>query len=310
MWRFVLISDPHLGVLENGAVAGRDLSASMPDVLRCLRSDLARLNPEFLLVMGDISCCSSRDAVFAARDLLDSLKVPYYPMGGDRDFLVEAARGWFLDAFQAQLPVRDTVYSFTHKGLHICVLDPWWQWPDETLCPFAENGEPAGGWAIPPHQFDWLEDDLNVHKDAPTVVAMHYPAVPAPARLHPERLPHEPALHNGVLLTEVLANHRQVKAVFSGHARLHYAVQENGLIHVVTGPLSEFPMEFREVHVYDDRLEIHTRGLSDQTFAAHMKAPRDDWPTGESADREAVIPLTVPDGEAAVQAAADSTTTK
>ncbi len=105
----------------------------------------------------------------AARDYMESLGVPYYPMGGNHDFVLPESRDWFLEAFAHRLPKQDTVYSFTHKGLHFCVLDPWWVWGDDSLCPASEasvrenldvslNG---ARWAVPPHQFAWLEADLK-----------------------------------------------------------------------------------------------------------------------------------------------------
>ena len=82
MWRFVQISDQHLGSQIDGQWNNRFLCSMMPDVIRCLKRDLTGLQPEFILATGDLSSQQTRDAMFAARDLLDSLGFPYYPMGG------------------------------------------------------------------------------------------------------------------------------------------------------------------------------------------------------------------------------------
>ena len=103
MWRFVQISDPHLGSQTDGEWNNRFLYSMMPDVIRCLKRDLAGLQPDFILATGDLSSQQTRDAMFAARDLMDSLGFPYYHLGGNHDFLNAKTRSWFLEAFHAHL---------------------------------------------------------------------------------------------------------------------------------------------------------------------------------------------------------------
>lgn len=299
MWRFVQISDPHLGSLVDGEWNNRFLCTMMPDVVSCLRRDLARLKPDFLLVTGDISSQNTRDAMFAARDLVDSLGYPYYPMGGNHDFVLEESRQWFIEAFGAQLVDGDTVYSFTHKNLHGCVLDPWWQWSDGGLVPFSEktvnnniNTMTCGArWAVPPHQLAWLEEDLASHPALPTIVAVHYPAIPIPERMKRPGIKDAGHLSNGALLIELLQRHPQVKAIFAGHIHMHCIEHINGLTHVITGALPEYPIEYRDIQVYPGRIEIHTCPLSDASFATRSLIPGKEWTAGMNGDRQTTIPL-------------------
>ncbi|HPC16027.1 MAG TPA: metallophosphoesterase [Candidatus Hydrogenedentes bacterium] len=299
MWRFVHLTDTHLGSMVDGEWNNRFLCTMMPDVMRCLRRDLAKINPDFILVTGDIASHHSRDAVFAARDLLDSLGFPYYPMGGNHDFLSERMREWFLDAFHARLPGGDTVYSFTHKNLHFCVLDPWWKWRDDSLCPVAEASlHDAGGismhgarWAMPPHELAWLENDLAEHAAGPVVIATHYPAIGIPRRLRRAGLCDAGHLDNGEILLDICRRHPHVKAIFSGHVHMHIIESCDGLTHVVTGSMPEFPCEYRDVHVYDNRIEIHTCALSNTSFANRSLIPGHDYTAGMPQDRRATISL-------------------
>lgn len=298
-WRFVQLSDPHLGSQLDGRWNNNFICTMMPDVIRCLRRDLARLKPDFILATGDLASDRTIDAVYAARDLLDSLGFPYYPMGGNHDFSSEETRAWFLDAFQHRLPVKDTVYSFTHKNLHFCVLDPWWVWEDGSLFPASEpqiaavqNRTLKGArWAVPPHQLAWLEDDLSAHSSIATVVSVHYPAVPIPTRLKRPGMQDGGFLQNGALLVDVLRKYPQVRVVITGHVHMHFIENLGGLLHVTTGALPEYPTEYRDFHVYDDRIEVHTCGLSDSSFAARSLIPGNEWTSGEPQDRTAVIPL-------------------
>jgi 3',5'-cyclic AMP phosphodiesterase CpdA len=271
----------------------------MPDVMNCLRKDLARLRPDFILATGDVASRQTRDAMFAARDLMDSLGFPYYPMGGNHDFVLDESRDWFLEAFQAHLPVRDTVYSFTHKNLHFCVLDPWWMWSDGTLCPQSEGGVIAKidktvvgmRWAVPPHQFAWLEDDLSHNDETPTIIATHYPSVSIPKRLIRPGLKDAGCLENGSLLMDLLGRFPQVKAVFAGHVHMHFIEEVNGITCVTTGALPEFPTEYRDIQVYEDRMEVSTCGLSDPSFAGRSLIPGKDFTAGDPCDRAVTIAL-------------------
>jgi 3',5'-cyclic AMP phosphodiesterase CpdA len=299
MWRFIQISDPHLGSQLDGVWNNGFLCSMMPDVMRCLKRDLADRSIDFILVTGDIASNKSSDAVFAARDLLDSLGYPYFPMGGNHDFVIEESRQWFLEAFHAHLPEKSTFYSFTHKNLHLCVLDPWWKWSDGTLSEVSEETVAArqhldltgARWAVPPHQLEWLAEDLKKHRELATIVTTHFPAVPIPKRLHHPGMRDGGCLDNGSELTQLLREFPQVKAIFSGHAHVHYIESNNGLTHVTTGALPEYPTEYREVQVFDDRLEVTTKGLSDTSFAARSLIPGNGWTAGEAQDRSTTIAL-------------------
>ena len=300
MWRFVQVTDPHLGSLTDGVWNNGFLCTMMPDVMLCLRRDLAELHPDFILATGDIASEQTRDAMFAARDLMDSLHVPYYPMGGNHDFVVENSREWFLEAFHAHLPVKRTYYSFDHKNLHFCVLDPWWLWSDDTLSEVSERAVAeklskdlkGARWILPPHQMKWLEEDLAANSNTPTIIATHYPALPVPERMQRPGYRDSGSLENGDLLFDLLGHHHQVKAIFSGHVHMNVIEQRNGITHLCTSALPEYPTEYRDVHVYDDRLEVFTRGLSDTSFAARSLIPGNEWTSGEPQDRTCTIPLT------------------
>jgi 3',5'-cyclic AMP phosphodiesterase CpdA len=289
VWKFVQISDPHFAAQSDGCGSNLLIHSQVPDILACLREDLQSIDPDFILATGDLAAYDSRDAIYAARDMLDSIGIRYYPIGGNQDFQGPRSRAWFIEAHHAHLPVPETVYSFNHKNLHIAVLDPWWIWKDGTLCPHREEANSGFKWAIPPHQFDWLKEDLKAHRSMPTIVAMHYPAVPIPERLQWERMLKRECLENGALLCGFLRNYPQVVAVLTGHAHMHYVVQDSRVAHVTTASLSEYPIEYRIVEVDDDRLTIRTQGLSDQTFAARSLLPEGEGSAGHNCDRDFVL---------------------
>jgi 3',5'-cyclic AMP phosphodiesterase CpdA len=298
MWRFAHLTDTHLGSVTDGEWNNRFLCTMMPDVMACLKRDLAKLNPDFVLVTGDIASHYGRDSFFAARDFLDAFEIPYYPVGGNHDFLLEDCRGWFNEAFGDRMPGSDTVYSFTHKNLHFCILDPWWMWTDGSLAPHSEPvpGQPqkiafGGRWAVPAHQLAWLNDDLAQNSNMPAVIAVHYPAIPIPRRLWREGMRDAGHLENGDAICEIAANYPQVKVVLSGHVHMNFIERVNGLTHIVTGSMPEFPTEYRDIVVEDDRLIVNTCPLSDASFAAMSLIEGKEWTAGQPNDRTAVISL-------------------
>ena len=299
MWRFVHVSDPHLASTRDGVWNNQFLCSMMSDVMACLRHDLTQVDPDFLLVTGDIVSHRSRDSVIEARDALDGLGVPYYPMGGNHDYYNMESRGWFLEAYDSHLPTPNTVYSFVHKNLRFCVLDPWWVWQDNSLMPFPdpeiEEQQDTDlrnmRWALPPEQFVWLESVLNAHPTMATCLAVHYPVLDIPDRLRQPEYKNAGALENGDLLLNVLSKYPQVKAIFCGHLHTNVITRRNGIAQITTSALPEYPVEYREVRVYEDRMEIHTHGLSDPAFAARSRVPGHEFTRGEEEDRTAVIPF-------------------
>lgn len=299
MWRFAHITDPHLSSTRNGIWNNRFLCSIMPEVMACLRNDIARLAPDFLLITGDIVSHRSREAVFKARDALDMLGHPYYPALGNHDTYNMAARAWFLEAYESRLPTANTVYTFVHKSLRFCILDPWWVWGDGSLMPtpepkVAEQQETElrdARWALPPEQFVWLESVLKAYPQQPTCIALHYPALPVPTRLQHPGYQHAGALENGELLMNVVSDFPQVRAMFSGHVHTNSVTTFNGVTHITTSALPEYPVEFREVLVYTDRMEVKTRGLSDPSFAERTRIPGHEYTAGTDEDRDVVIPL-------------------
>ena len=299
MWRFVQITDPHLGSVTDGRWNNGFLCTMMPDVMRCLRRDLREIKPEFILATGDLASRPTRDAVFAARDLMDWLGHPYYPMGGNHDFVAEKSRDWFREAYHAHLPNGRTYYSFSHNGLHFAVLDPLWVWSDGSQMPYpspktrliTEAGEQRGRWAVPIEQLAWLDADLGVHDAQPAIVVCHYPAIGIPERVARPNMADAGHLDNGDELITVFERHPNVRAMISGHLHMNIIEEVNGVMHVITASLPEYPVEYREMNVHDDRLEIMTRGLSDPSFAARSLIDANTWTAGEARDRSVTIPL-------------------
>ena len=299
MWRFVQLSDLHLASERDGEWNNRVLCSMMGDVMKCLSADLQALHPDFLLITGDVVSIQTREAMCTARGVLDKIGIPYYPLGGNHDFVLPESRAWFVEVFGNILPEPRSYYTFAHKGIRFCVMDPWWRWPDGSLRPDAPKlaidtmDECLKGlyWALPDEQMNWLEAILSRDGATPTVIAMHYPAMPAPARLRKPGFRDGGALENGPELMAMLARYPQARAVFTGHLHVNFIATSGSVTHVTTGAMPEYPVEYRVIEVHDDRMEVETRGLSDPSFALRSLIPGHEYTSGTPEDRAATIYL-------------------
>ncbi len=300
MWRFVQISDPHLGSYTDGRWNNAFVCTMMPDVMKCLRRDLRELKPDFILATGDLTGLPTRDATYGARDFLDWLGYPYYPMTGNHDSAEEHSRTWFCEAYGARLPGGTPRYSFLHENLRFVVFDASWAWRDGKLMPHSDAGTQLiqeddtdrAKWALTDEQLAWLDAELSRDSARPTIVSCHYPAIPIPERSRWPGMKDAGSLQNGAAVRAVLKKHPQVRAYFAGHLHMNIVEVVDGVTHVVTSSLPEYPCEYREVAVGNDRMIVTSRGLSDPSFAARSLLPGRGWTAGGLGDRSVAIELT------------------
>jgi len=79
--------------------------------------------------------------------------------------------------------------------------------------------------------------------------------------------------------------------VLSGHIHTNSIQRFQGIYHVTTSALPEYPVEFRIVDVYRNRWEIKTQALSDSSFAERSLRPGHSYTAGTTRDRQATIYL-------------------
>ncbi|NLN92338.1 MAG: hypothetical protein GX130_03385 [Candidatus Hydrogenedens sp.] len=299
MWRFVHITDLHLASSRDGVWNNGFLCSMMPEVMDCLRDDLQKINPDFLLLSGDIVSNTTRESVFQARDMVESLGFPYYPLGGNHDCYSRESRQWFLDAYAHRLPNKKTWYSFTHKQTGFYALDPWWMHPDGSLSPSAEKKAEAMQqfnlnnmrWALPKEQLLWLEEELASATEESVCIATHYPMLSVPDRLLQLGFKNAGSLENGKVIAEKIADFPKVRLVLSGHVHANTIQPYKGVYHVTTSSLPEYPVEFRVIEVHDDQWKITTQKLSDPSFAQRSLLAGHDFTAGLPEDRKLSIKI-------------------
>lgn len=202
------------------------------------------MKPATTLILGDIvdGQGQSQNFVQMAR-YFSKLESPILYAIGNHETRYNAVftPGYNMEAFNnyfdAQKKVNGlelTLYSFNLGSWHFIV------WPD----PLRKNF-----WETHPQYFDWLERDLEKHKDRPTVFFQHVPA--HPIGINP-LINYAESVDVKRLLLEILSKHGNVRYNFSGHvhipikASFKTAVSFNGTNMINLPPAGYRPRAFGE----------------------------------------------------------------
>lgn len=204
--------------------------------------------PLFTLMVGDIVDGQGPVGYFTAmEEYFAKLKTPVlYEIGNhesryDSRFEPGYNQEAFRNYYESQMRVNGMdklLYSFDIGKWHFIV------WPDPLRNRFFERH---------PHYFDWLEDDLENHKNMPVMVFHHVPAHPIgidPLTEYAE----SPYVKR--TFTDILSKHGNVKYVISGHvhiplrASIKTAVEHKGMNFINLPAAGYRPRAFGEQDLY------------------------------------------------------------
>ncbi len=171
-----------------------------------------QIDPAFTLVAGDICDGQGEKRNLAKMNgILSRLKTPVlYGVGNhETRYSMKSSPGYRMDGFnnyfaaqKAMNGLEKLLYSFNLGQWHFIV------WPDPLR---------SGFWEAHPHYFDWLERDLEKHKDRPTVVFQHVPV--HPVGINP-LISYTESPYVKRTFVDILARHNNVRYVLSGHVHI------------------------------------------------------------------------------------------
>ncbi len=148
-FRFAFISDTHIGSPNGGAEE---------DLRRTIRDINAMNDVAFVVLTGDITELGTNEELKLAKQILDSLKIPYYIMPGNHD------TGWS----ESGGVMFSTVFgydkfSFEFNGIRFLG------------CPSGPYVRMSDGH-VPRDAVNWLDKELKTLKtDQPVIFLNHYP---------------------------------------------------------------------------------------------------------------------------------------
>ncbi len=177
--------------------------------------DLARrleFHPAFAMIVGDV--CDDwgyKKDLVQMNSFLSELPCPVLYGIGNHETLLRSqfGPGYNMEAFspyfaaqKAMNGLEKLLYSFNLGRWHFVV------WPD----PLRDNF-----WETHPHYFDWLERDLEKHKERPCMVFQHVPAHPIGITPH---INYAESVEVKRTFLDILARHGNVKYALSGHVHI------------------------------------------------------------------------------------------
>ena len=145
------ITDLHIGPSKDSALNQSRFEAVL--------SKVGSLEPDLVLVTGDLTDSGNAEAYSQLRARLATLATPILPAIGNHDQR-ETFIAAFGDAFVNEGFVQ---YAVEQDGLRIIVLDT------------VEAGQHAGAFCA--RRAAWLAARLDESPDTPTLIAMHHPPV-------------------------------------------------------------------------------------------------------------------------------------
>jgi outer membrane protein assembly factor BamB/predicted phosphodiesterase len=148
-FRFAFISDTHIGSPNGGA--DEDLRRTVADIN-------AMTDVDFVVLTGDITELGTNEELALAKQILDSLNIPYYIIPGNHD------TGWSESGgLSFTKTFGDDKFYFQHNGIHFigCASGPYVRMSDGH---------------VPRHAVNWMKDKLKkIGRNEPVIFLNHYP---------------------------------------------------------------------------------------------------------------------------------------
>jgi 3',5'-cyclic AMP phosphodiesterase CpdA len=240
------LSDPHVGAVWAGGDPAAGLAAAVETVLSM------PVQPDAVLVSGDLSDNATDAEYEQVRDLLAPLRAPLYVLPGNHD-----DRGILRRHFEVPGAAGEPVqYSADLGPMRLVVVD--------TTLP----GEVPG--ALDAERLARLDGELAAAPGAPTLVAMHHPAfatgVPAWDALN---LP----VSDRAAFAEVLGRYPQVQRVLAGHVHRTIAGQIAGRVALtVPSTYVQGRLTFaEEIEIADEPAGFALHAVVDGEVVSHVQ---------------------------------------
>lgn len=202
----VQITDIHLFADPNQELEGTTTAQSFAAVLKQVKQ--LQPQPNLLLLTGDLSQDETPEAYWQLRNMLSPLSIPTYWIPGNHD----------------NLPVMQQILNqepiFTHK---IWQLGGWQFIMLNCALPGRIDGE------LSPQSLEWLEQQLQIASNCPTLIALHHPPLPIGSAWL-DRI----NLRNSEDLFAVLERHPQVRLTIFGHIHQEFEQERHGINYLGT----------------------------------------------------------------------------
>ncbi len=259
---FAVISDSHLAV---GAKDGLVMAGSSVRILEMVVTDLNRMRDlDFVLVTGDLLNNGEVWAAEKAREILDTLRVPYFVVLGNHDytpippqghsgpFPQGLSRAGFMEIFAGHGGAgRMHSAHFETVPIGCWSLDPV---PGLHLVGLNTTVIGESGGHVTEPVLHWLEADLTLHRDKAALVAAHHnfvefdPRDAGPGKIY--------LVDNAPAVRPAFERHRNVQAVITGHHHISGARTVEGVHYLTCPSIAAWPCEYTLFELSPDSITM------------------------------------------------------
>ncbi len=276
-FRFLVIADTHFVRTPNhirGEWWNRTTEQDSDIMGEALVRKARELAPDMAVHCGDFNGWNDATEYACGAAYMDRLGCPWIAVPGNHDtwepvpgtpgnpFASPGLRSRAVDAGGVRFLLLDTASWLDRNGTWSPLLDRVRH----------DRGE-IEGMGASPADLEWLERELET-LDRPAILVTHapveyrsvYPVATLPRGGIPAGPETPPSAFVGGMtgigrIRELLRNNRMVRACFAGHWHLNDAVEHDGVLHVMTGALREYPFDVRLVELHDGGMRITTQRL-------------------------------------------------
>lgn len=214
----------------------------------------------------------------------NKLDVPWYAAAGNHDIGINGGLSkdqfvLLLNSHNPKFRAEKTYYSFIpKKGFKVIVLD--------TII----DDEVTANGRFSEEEFKWLEGELDRSKSDKIIIFEHHPVVePFPSESH--------RMLNADCFMDLIKKHKNVVGVFSGHYHGARVNTIDGILHVSTPSLVQYPNAFRLVTITKTKkgvtvdLKYVETGLKEIQSKSRLMSLSGEMLNGAPEDRETTIEL-------------------
>ena len=184
-------------------------------------------NIEFVVFSGNNIAKANKKNLEAFVKIAKKLDSPYYFILGYKDVNKQKDFGkneyfkYLRKKVRSHKMISSPNYVFVKKDIVFIVVDG------------SKEVIPTTQGYYRPETLDWLEKQLNKYYDKKVVLLQHFPIIP------PEKKELYMTFKADEYL-ELINNHKNIKAVFSGHFNVNKEIKFNNILHISTANLPQY----------------------------------------------------------------------
>lgn len=269
--KFAVIADPHY--MRNGPDTSWLMFKESPYLLEDALRQINELGGvQFILLTGDVmGNTQTQQWADFYKTVFQQTRIPLYVGLGPQDI----GPGGKAATLRAIKQHATRGFTLPNKGYYSFSPTPQARFLvlDSTPDP-ATNPAPTTNGFISGEQLAWVKKQLEAEKDRMVFIVTHVPVVEPFSS--PARRLREP---DASKLLGVLEGAPRVTAVLSGHYHAAKRTRRNGIEHIATPALVEYPNAFRVITVYDDGTLEATWHETRLKTVRQWSRERSPWPS-------------------------------